>query len=272
MALCVVDVHLCEWVCELVCEIEHVSGWRLNQGGAIVDVRWKEKVGSCRCSVVGSSAGHFSQVTSVSSFLVMRIIDFLFIKLNYMDKYPYSTYKYTPVCINWIIVGEKRCNICLPDVLKILNVTLNGNTHVKSRLNLLTNTNTNLQQNLINKIDSNKAEKASNNLVCLAFSFITSGLPCVRDQWSGHLGLFLVCQWPVHLPGSGEGDVWKGNRSAVWDLLHLQPVHDICGLSCDNGQSAGEVWVQESAFWSVLSQFFRITLLYVHLVWSGLSP
>lgn len=162
----------------------------------------------------------------------------------------------TTVCINyWIIVAEKRCNICLPAVLKVLNVTLNGNTHVKGRLTLLTNTNTNQQQNLIN-INGNNVE--NNTLVCVApFSFITSGLPCVLDQWSGHLGLFLIRQWPVHLPGSGERDVWKGNRSAVWDLLHLQPVHDICGLSCDNGQSAGEVWVQVSAFWSVfcLSSF-----------------
>lgn len=163
----------------------------------------------------------------------------------------------TTVCINyWIIVAETRCNICLPAVLKVLNVTLNGNTHVKGRLTLLTNTNTNQQQNLININDGNNVE--NNTLVCVApFSFITSGLPCVLDQWSGHLGLFLIRQWPVHLPGSGERDVWKGNRSAVWDLLHLQPVHDICGLSCDNGQSAGEVWVQVSAFWSVfrLSSF-----------------
>lgn len=99
----------------------------------------------------------------------------------------------------------------------MVNVTLNGNTHVKGRLTLLTHTNISQQQNVLNIDDGNNAENnAYNNLVCVApFSFIASGLPCVLDQWSGHLGLFLIRQWPVHLPGSGERDVWKGNRSAV---------------------------------------------------------
>lgn len=70
---------------------------------------------------------------------------------------------------------------------------------------------------------------------------VHSGLPCVPGQRSDHPGLLLVHQWPVHLPGGGEGGVRAGHRSAVRDLLRLQPLHDLCGLSGDSGRPAGEV-------------------------------
>lgn len=51
-------------------------------------------------------------------------------------------------------------------MLKILNVTLEGNTHVKGRLTILTNTNANQQRSLILLNDGNDAENdAGGNLV-----------------------------------------------------------------------------------------------------------
>lgn len=79
----------------------------------------------------------------------------------------------------------------------------------------------------------------------LKLSFAPSGLSCVSDQWSDHPWLLFVHQWPVHLPGGGKGGVWAGHRSAVWDLLRLQPLHDLCGLPGHSGWSAGEMWVSE---------------------------
>lgn len=78
-------------------------------------------------------------------------------------------------------------------------------------------------------------------IICL--SFVHSGVPCVPGQWTDHPGLLFVHQRPVHLPGGGEGGVRASHRSAVRDLLRLQPLHDLCGLSGYSRWPAGEVWV-----------------------------
>lgn len=72
------------------------------------------------------------------------------------------------------------------------------------------------------------------------FNFFRSDLPSVPGQRSDHLGLLVVHQWPVYLPGGGEGGVRTGHWSAVRDLLRLQPFHDLRGFSSHSGRPTGE--------------------------------
>lgn len=66
----------------------------------------------------------------------------------------------------------------------------------------------------------------------------------------------------MHLPGGGEGGVRAGHRSAVWDLLRLQPLHDLCGLSGYSGRPAGEAWVGVGRVcWSTDLCFFFCKIL-----------
>lgn len=51
------------------------------------------------------------------------------------------------------------------------------------------------------------------SIICL--SFVHPGVPCVPGQWTDYPGLLVVHQWPVHLPGGGEGGVRASHRSAV---------------------------------------------------------
>lgn len=90
-------------------------------------------------------------------------------------------------------------------------------------------------------------------------SFFSSDLTGVLGQWSDHSWLLFIHQWPVHIPGSSEEAVRASHRPAVWDLLRLQPLHDLCGLPGNSGWPTRKMWVGGS----VLESSDDLTKLFI---------